>query len=109
MEKDIHNFTRQLRLTECFANENDITFDDETQPLVKNKGTFYPLEIETKNKTRDIVVDYLNNQNFDNAATKSNISKNEWEAIISLKENDSIVIKEAEKSGAVVVMNKTHY
>ena len=48
MEKDIHNFTRKLRLTECFANENDITFDDETQPLVKNKGTFYPLEIETK-------------------------------------------------------------
>ena len=59
----------------------------------------------------DIVVDYLNNQNFDNAATKnkSNISKNEWEAIKSLKENDSIVIKEADKGGAVVVMNKTHY
>ena len=51
-----------------------------------------------------------NNQNFDNAATKnkSNISKNEWEAIKSLKENDSIVIKEADKGGAVVVMNKTH-
>ena len=59
----------------------------------------------------NIVVDYLNNQNFDNAATKnkSNISKNEWEAIKSLKENDSIVIKEADKGGAVVVMNKTHY
>ena len=57
------------------------------------------------------VVNYLNNQNFDNAATKnkSNISKNEWEAIKSLKENDSIIIKEADKGGAVVVMNKTHY
>ena len=56
-------------------------------------------------------MDYLNNQNFDNAATKnkSNISKNEWEAIKSLKENDSIIIKEADKGGAVVVMNKTHY
>ena len=34
-----------------------------------------------------IVADYLNNQNFDDAATKnkSNISKNEWEAIKSLK------------------------
>ena len=59
----------------------------------------------------DIVVDYLNNQNFDNAAikNKSNISKNEWEAIKSLRENDSIVINEADKGGAVVVMNKTHY
>ena len=58
----------------------------------------------------DIVVDYLKNQNFDNPAikNKSNILKNEWEAIKSLKENDSIVIKEADKAGAVVVMNKTH-
>ena len=57
------------------------------------------------------VVDYLNNQNFDNAVTKnkSNISKNEWEAIKSLKENDYIVIKEADKGGAVAVMSKTHY
>ena len=59
----------------------------------------------------DIVVDYLKNQNCDNAATKnkSNISKNEWEATKSLKKNDSIVIKESDKGGAVVVMNKTHY
>ena len=109
MEKDIHNFTRKLRLTEYFANENDITFDEQTEPLVKNRGTFHPPR--NRNKMLDIVVDYLNNQNFDNAATKnkSNISKNEWEAIKSLKENDSIVIKEADKGGAVVVMNKTHY
>ena len=40
---------------------------------------------------------------------KSNISKNEWEAIKLLKENDSIVIKEADPGGAVAVINKTHY
>ena len=54
----------------------------------------------------------MSNQNFGNPATrnKSNISKNEWEAIKSLKEkNDSIVIKEADKGGTVVVMNKIHY
>ena len=42
MEKDIHNFTRKLRLTGYFANENDITFDEQTEPLVKNKATFHP-------------------------------------------------------------------
>ena len=85
MEKDIHNFTRKLRLTEYFANENDITFDEQTEPLVKNRGTFHPPR--NRNKMLDTVVDYLNNQNFDNAATKnkSNISKNKWEAIKSLK------------------------
>ena len=109
MEKDIHNFTRKLRLTEYFANENDITFDEETQPLVKNKGTFHLPR--NRNKTLDIIVDYLNNQSFDNASTKnkSNISKNEWEAIKSLKENDSVVIKETGKGGAVAVMKKNHY
>ena len=37
MEIDIHNFTRKLRLTEYFANEKDITFDEETQPLAKKR------------------------------------------------------------------------
>ena len=43
------------------------------------------------------IVDQLNNQSFDNAATenKSYIPKKEWEAVKSFKENDSIVIKEA--------------
>ena len=40
---------------------------------------------------------------------KSNILKNEWKAVKSLKENDSIVIKEADKGETVVVMNKSHY
>ena len=77
--------------------------------LVKNKDTFYPPR--NRNKTLDIVVDFLNNQKFDNTVTKnkSNISKSEWEATKSLKENDSIIIKEADKGGAVVVMNKSHY
>ena len=50
----------------------------------------------------DVIVDYLNNQNFDIALTKnkSNISKNDWEAIKSLKENDSIVITETDKGGS---------
>ena len=33
MEKDIHNSTHKLRLTEHFANENDITFDEQIKPL----------------------------------------------------------------------------
>ena len=40
---------------------------------------------------------------------KSNISKIEWEAIISLRKNKDIVILEADKGGTVVVMNKSDY
>ena len=51
MENDIHNFTRKLRLTEYFANQNDIIFGGETKPLLKSKDTFNPhppIGIETK-------------------------------------------------------------
>ena len=41
--------------------------------------------------------------------SKSNVSKIEQEAIISLRKNKDIVIFEAEKGGAVVVMNKSDY
>ena len=76
----ITSHVSKLRLTEYLANENDITYGKETHTLVQNKGT----PPRNRNKTLDIV-EYLNNQNFDNAATKnkSNISKNEWEAIKS--------------------------
>ena len=46
MEKDIHNFTRKLRLTEYFANENDITFDEQTEPLVKIKVPLTPQKLK---------------------------------------------------------------
>ena len=49
VEKDIHNFTRKVRLTEYFANKNDIIFDEQTQLLVKNKGSFQPLEKSKQN------------------------------------------------------------
>ena len=62
MEKDIHYFTRKLRLTEYFADEDDVTFDEETQPLVKKKGTFPPTR--NRNNTLDIVADYLKKSNF---------------------------------------------
>ena len=40
---------------------------------------------------------------------KSNVSKTQREAIISLRKNKQIVIFEADKGGAVVVMNKSDY
>ena len=38
-----------------------------------------------------------------------NISKTESEAIESLQNNESIIIKEADKGGASVIMDKEHY
>ena len=37
---------------------------------------------------------------------KSNLTSKQWNGINQLKNNNSIVIKEADKGGAVVIMNK---
>ena len=57
------------------------------------------------------VIKILQKQSFydENFKNKSNISKHEWQDILNLKKNKDIVIKEADKGGAVVIMNTKHY
>ena len=42
-------------------------------------------------------------------APKSNLSKLEWVAINDLKNEKNIEIKEADKSGSVAILSKSHY
>ena len=37
------------------------------------------------------------------------MSKDDWQALKELKNDESIVIKEADKEGAVVIMDSEHY
>ena len=57
------------------------------------------------------VIKFLQKQSFyeENFKNKSNISKHEWQHILNLKKNKDIVIKEADKSMAVEIMNTKHY
>ena len=105
LKKDTENFTRKLRLIEFFANE-EANYDGS---LVKKKGEFNPPR--NRNKTLDIVIDFLHKQNFEERKYKntSNISANEYKGIFELKNNNDIIIKEADKGGAVVIMNRNHY
>ena len=40
---------------------------------------------------------------------RQNLTRLEWEAVKCLKEDNSIIIKEADKGGASVIMNKEDY
>lgn len=40
---------------------------------------------------------------------KSNFRRKQWEALKEIKNNDSIVLKEAEKGGGTIVMGKQQY
>ena len=104
LKRDIEQFTRKLRLVEFFSEEEN---SNDTS-LVKNKSNFHPPR--DRDKTLDTVCDFLNKQNFEkNTKRKANISKNEEAGINLLKNNNEIIIKEADKGGAVVIMNKNHY
>ena len=67
--------------------------------------------LKTENSTLGTVIKFLQKQSFyeENFNNKSHISKHEWQDILNLKKNKDIVIKEAEKGGAVVIMNTKHY
>ena len=107
MEEDIKDFTRKLRLVESFSENPELDTPDSSQ--VKSKSNFCPRR--NRNSTLESVIKFLQKQSFyeENFKDKSNISKHEWQDILNLKKNKDIVIKEADKGGAVVIMNIKHY
>ena len=103
--KDTEEFCRKLRLREYFQNE-----ENEDESIVRNKSNFKPQP--NRDKHLDNFIKCLQSSARNNETTthvKDNISKLEREAINSLTNVDSIIIKEADKGGAIVIMSKDHY
>ena len=70
--------------------------------MLKQKTLFTHLETETH--------DFLQQQTFQTSCNnKSNRTKAEWKDLLALKYNSELIIKEADKEGYVVLMNKPHY
>ena len=108
MKRDIDEFTRKLRLREYFYSENNNEGEQIITPLVNPKSTFNPPR--NRNNTLDITIDFLQKQKFPvQVKNSSNLSKKEWLGLMSLKNNEGIIIKEADKGGSVIIMNKDHY
>ena len=107
MEKDIKDFTGKLRLVEFFSENPELDTPDSS--LVKSKSNFCPPQ--NRNNTLESVIKFLQKQSFyeENFKKKSNISKHKWQDILNLKKNKNIVIKEADKGGAVAIMNTKYY
>ena len=97
----------KTRLVE-FVSENP-ELDTPDSFLVKSKSNFYPPK--NWNSTSESVNNFFQNQSFykKNFKNKSNISKHEWSDFLNSKKNTNIIINEADKGGAVVIMNTTHY
>ena len=109
LEKDIKNFVRLLKLKEYFHNFENTEEDDS---LLKPPSDFTPTHI--KNPVLQSVCDTLTStaENLQNLVTPNfynNLTKNELVALKNLKNDESIVIKEADKGSMVVILDKTFY
>lgn len=100
-------------MKEYFADnsQNDGNFDDNSS-YPKYEKTFTPLK--GRNKCLDVCCDLLkslneNMENMDAKCQKTNLLPKHWDAIDSLKNNKSIVIKQADKGGSFCILDTDHY
>ncbi|KAJ8302796.1 hypothetical protein KUTeg_019192, partial [Tegillarca granosa] len=121
-QNDIKEYTRKLRLTEYFntkdketeestADEAEENRNNISKDLVLNKSNFNPKK--GRNYTLDTVCNTLENTPLNNDqgsnTKRNNLTKYESDALASLMKNDNKIIKEADKGGAVVVMDTEFY
>ena len=105
---DMKKIGRRMRLKEFFLDQNDDQFnytkDDLRKPsnFTLKPGREPALDFHLKSLERVIL-------NSKACKCKFSVSKEERDAIIGLRKNKNIVIFEADKGGAVVIMNKQDY
>ena len=111
LESDIKEFCRRLRLKENFYNSED-SDSDHSGPLLRNKSNWNPQPkrvpildncIEILQKTAEEI------EPIPLKPSKDNLTREERSALMELKKNDKIIIKEADKGGAICIMNKDFY
>jgi hypothetical protein len=111
INKDIDEFHRSLRLKEYFSNYNNEHSGHTPISIVKNKTFFCPpknrnVQLEHYiDATKKLCVQHSQSEN----KIKHNITLNERNAIESLTKDKSIIIKEADKGGGIVIMNSLFY
>jgi hypothetical protein len=101
---DMNNFCRKLKLTELF---HGVEGKDES--LIRPKSNFSPPD--GRNDFLDTIVHLLKQkpQPVKNNKGHYNISNDERNALHTLKQNEKIIIKEADKGSAVVIMDVDYY
>ena len=105
LRDDLQEFGKKLRLLKHFHGRQQIS----DSSLVKNKSNFVPPQVSDRLLT--LFLESLTNisKTGSKPKNKSNISSSEKLALKNLSEDKSIVIKEADKGGATVIMDRTYY
>lgn len=105
LTKDISEFTRKIRLIEFFDG-----CEDKDDSLVRNKSNFVPPQ-GREELLDNFVLNTINIplEPIEKSNVKRNISISEQKTITALASDETIIIKQADKGGATVIMDKEFY
>ena len=110
LRKDMLEYVRRLRLKEYFCGDRDVDGDVSEIPAFRKKSTWCP------DRNRDLILEtyvhMLERKIFSHdlrIRCQRNMSKEEQEALENLRGYEDIVIKQADKGSAVVVMDREKY
>ena len=114
IKSDLDTLFRRMRLKLHFADTPENTgdpFQEHLERTFRNKGTWTP------SPNADIFLDTFieaTKQDFDkltqrNMAFPKNLTNDEYKILDSLKNDENIIIKKADKGAATILMDKTDY
>ena len=110
LEVDLKETIRKIELKCYFGNfQNKSNFDE---PLVQKKSDFIPLESKDpvlNNIIQQLKIFSKNLHSLPKNYIKDNISKEEREAIYTLKNNSDIILTSVDKGSAIIILNKYDY
>ena len=107
LEADIDDFCRSLRINYIFHKDEEDE-EDEPKPLVRNKSEWVPKPTKDKH-LEDTIKTLKTNSLQTNKNIKDNLTRKERRSLQDLKSDKSILIKEADKGNAVVIMDRVYY
>ncbi|XP_053391470.1 uncharacterized protein LOC128554246 [Mercenaria mercenaria] len=120
LAEDIFKFTRRIRLKEYFHSQANTEFDDSELNDIDSYGDFPFFNKKGSSFTppagHDVYLDFYINavteeilQSEHNRKRYSNITKAELDTLRKLSQDKTIVIKKADKSNTIVIMNTEDY
>lgn len=107
--QDTYLFTRRIRLKHWFQNnDNTLNDNDILHSLKESSGWTPPLG---KDEELDCYINTIERHinQLPNKPAPRNTNQLEFEALTTLRNNPDIIIKPADKGGAIVILNKADY